>query len=147
VVQTVSSDTLAALMADLRRDEGLRLKPYVDTTGHISIGYGRNLTDIGITRAEAEAMLREDTLRHVMELEALLPWVKSLDPVRQRAMGNLAFNLGLPTLRKFPKFLGHMERKEYAAAAVALLQSRYAQQVGARADRLAVMIRDGVSAG
>jgi lysozyme len=143
----VTSDTLAALMADLRRDEGLRLKPYVDTTGHISIGYGRNLTDIGITRAEAEAMLREDTLRHVMELEALLPWVKSLDAVRQRAMGNLAFNLGLPSLLKFKTFLGHMERGEFKAAAVALLQSRYAQQVGARADRIAVMVRDGVSAG
>jgi lysozyme len=143
----VTSETLAALMADLRRDEGLRLKPYVDTTGHISIGYGRNLTDIGITRAEAEAMLREDTLRHVMELEALLPWVKSLDAVRQRVLGNMAFNLGLPTLLKFTKFLALVKQGDYKTAAVAMLQSRWADQVGARADRLAVMMRDGVSAG
>ena len=142
----MTSETLAALMADLRRDEGLRLKPYVDTTGHISIGYGRNLTDIGITRQEAEAMLREDTLRHVMELEALLPWVKQLDPVRQRAMGNMAFNLGLPALLKFRTFLGHMERGEYAAAAVAALNSRWSAQVGVRADRIAGMLREGAAA-
>jgi lysozyme len=44
----------------LKRDEGLRLKPYQDTVGKWTIGYGRNLDDRGISKYEAEAMLRND---------------------------------------------------------------------------------------
>jgi lysozyme len=139
----VTGETLAALLGDLRRDEGLRLKPYVDTTGHISIGYGRNLTDVGISREDAERFLRDDAQRHVLELEALLPWVKTLDPVRQRVLGNMAFNLGLPTLLKFTDMLERAKRGDYEGAAAAMLASRWAAQVGQRATRLAQMMRAG----
>ena len=42
------------LKEQLIRDEGTRLKPYTDTTGHLTIGFGRNLSQVGISLAEAE---------------------------------------------------------------------------------------------
>ena len=44
----------------LIRDEGVRLKPYRDSVGKLTIGVGRNLDDKGLTRAEAEALLDND---------------------------------------------------------------------------------------
>lgn len=37
----------------LIRHDGLRLKPYRDTRNKLTIGVGRNLDDVGITREEA----------------------------------------------------------------------------------------------
>ena len=39
------------------RHEGLRLKPYRDTAGKLTIGVGRNLDDVGVSEAEAFALL------------------------------------------------------------------------------------------
>lgn len=143
----MTSETLAHLLADLRRDEGLRLMPYRDTVGKLTIGYGRNLDDNGITREEAELMLRHDALTHLDELYAALPWVKTLDPVRQRVLANMAFNLGIPLLMKFTNTLAAVRRGAYVEAAERMLASKWARQVKGRAVRLAAMMRDGVDAG
>src|SRR4051812_27390106 len=37
-----------ALVNQLIIDEGLKLSPYTDTVGKLTIGVGRNLTDVGI---------------------------------------------------------------------------------------------------
>ena len=54
---------LDALKAQLTRHEGLRLKPYRDTLGHLTIGVGRNLSEVGISEAEAIALLDADIQR------------------------------------------------------------------------------------
>ena len=36
------------LVQQLTRDEGIRNKPYVDTVGKVTIGVGRNLSDVGL---------------------------------------------------------------------------------------------------
>ncbi|HAC30701.1 MAG TPA: lysozyme, partial [Marinobacter hydrocarbonoclasticus] len=50
------------LKTQLKRHEGLRLKPYLDTASspRLTIGYGRNLEDVGISRDEADFMLDND---------------------------------------------------------------------------------------
>ncbi|MFD2234837.1 glycoside hydrolase family protein, partial [Phaeospirillum tilakii] len=50
----------ATLRADLIRDESLRLKPYRCPAGKLTIGIGRNLDDVGISREEAETLLDHD---------------------------------------------------------------------------------------
>lgn len=131
------------LRAELERDEGLRLKPYKDTVGKLTIGVGRNLDDRGISKATAFQMLDEDIESHWEELCRQLPWVGQLDDARQRVLCNMAFNLGVPTLLTFKQTLGAVQRKDYAAAAVLMLQSKWAKQVGPRADRLARMMEHG----
>lgn len=132
-----------ALRPVLVVDEGLRLKPYRDTVGKLTIGIGRNLDDRGISEATAFQMLDEDIDLHAKELETAYPWVLDLDPVRYRVLVNMAFNMGIRTLSQFKNTLGLIRRGEYGEAADAMLQSLWAKQVGRRARRLAMEMRTG----
>lgn len=134
-----------ALKAELERDEGVRLSPYLDTVGKITIGVGRNLDDVGISRDEARYLLDSDIARTVAALDAALPWWSSLDEVRQRVVVNMAFNLGVPGLCEFHHTLADMQAGNYVGAAAAMLASKWAGQVGARAQRLAKMMASGAA--
>ena len=129
------------LEALLRRHEGERLKPYLDTTGHWTIGVGRNLTDVGITADESAVLLRNDVARTRLAVCRAWPWVEQLDPVRQAVVLDMAFNLGVGGLKQFKRTLALLQKGRWEAAADAMLDSLWAQQVGARAQRLAQMVR------
>jgi len=130
------------LVEMLKRHEGLRLKPYLCTTDQLTIGYGRNLESMGISRYEAEVMLVSDIERCYNELE-VFEWFVNLDMVRQEAMVDLLFNLGLPRFLGFKKMIKHLSNRDYSQAAAELLNSRYAIQVGDRANELAYMLERG----
>ncbi len=134
---------LQTMRDELLLDEGLKLKPYRCTAGKLTIGVGRNLDDVGITRAEALQMLENDIQRTAIELDAKLPWWRSMDEVRQRVILNMAFNLGVPGLLGFKNTLAAVQAGKYEDAAKGMLASRWAGQVGARAQRLAQMMATG----
>ncbi len=134
---------LALLREAVQRDEGLRLLPYADTVGKTTIGYGRNLTDVGITKSEALVLLENDLAAAVEALERAHPIVLTLDPTRQIVLGNLAFNLGLPRLNGFVKMWAAIGRYDFDAAALEILDSKAAQQTGARYTRLSEEMRRG----
>lgn len=131
------------LEAMLLRHEGLRLKPYRDTVGKLTVGVGRNLDDVGISREEALLLLRTDIARVEAALDAHLPWRAALDPVRGRVLVDMAFNLGVPGLLTFGAVLAAVRAGAWAEAADAMLRSRWARQVGRRAQELAVMMHTG----
>lgn len=140
---------LPALLADLKRDEGTgpmhagRHLVYSDTRGKLTIGYGHNLSDKGITAAQAERLLHDDVTEVVTALEQRFPWWTHLNEIRQRVLVEMAFNLGLMGLLGFQNTLAAIERGEYQIAAEQLLDSLWAKQVGSRATRLAEMMRRG----
>lgn len=61
---------------------------------------------------------------------------------RQRVLVNMAFNLGMTGLLGFKTTLLAMEQGRYEDAA-RMLRSRWAGQVGVRAERLSEMMRTG----
>lgn len=135
----------AELIAELVRDEGRRLMPYVDTAGKITIGVGRNLTDLGISLGECAAMLDKDIARAELGLDHALPWWRELDGVRQRVLLNMAFNLGLVGLSSFRATLGAIKEARFTDAAAGMQASLWARQVGRRAERLARMMESGAT--
>ena len=122
--------------------EGLKLKPYRCTEGKLTIGVGRNLDDKGISELEALYLLWND-IKDVMDALDRYAWYRQLDPVRQKALIDMAFNLGLGGLMQFKKMIAAIELGDYGAAADQMLDSRWARQVKTRADRLAEMMRTG----
>lgn len=130
------------LKLQLMRHEGVRLLPYRDTVGKTTIGIGRNLTDVGITHDEAMFLLDNDIDACIHDLISF-PWFADLDPVRQRVLVDLRFNLGGAGLRKFTTTLSYIASGEFALASVNLLKSKWAMQVGARAITLARMLDTG----
>lgn len=133
------------LVDELIRDEGLRLKPYMDTAGKTTIGVGRNLSDVGISTSEAMLLLDHDINAAMHDCETF-PWFGALDPVRRRVVINMCFNMGLVKLKTFKRTLRMIAQGDYDKAAAAMRNSLWASQVGARADRLIHMMRTGAVA-
>lgn len=134
---------MSRLEEQLLVDEGLRLKPYKDTVGKLTIGIGRNLDDVGITKDEAIILLRNDIARTTKDVIANIPWWSGLDEVRRDVIINMAFNLGIEGLLKFKRTLLSIQNGEYEQASKEMLESKWAKQVGNRAKRLAEMMRTG----
>jgi lysozyme len=131
------------LKDELKRDEGLRLKPYRCTAGKLSIGVGRNLDDVGISETEALVLLDHDIEKVIAQLNYHLAWWHKLSEPRQRVLINMTFNMGIGTVLTFKKTLALIETGKYPESAKAMLQSRWAKQVGERANRLAKIMELG----
>lgn len=139
----------ARLGDQLRLHEGERERAYRDTEGNLTIGIGRNLDAKGLSRDEREYLLANDIADARRELDRYLPWWRGLDPIRQRVLIDMMFNMGPGApdrggLLSFVNTLSEIRRGNYAIAADMMLASKWASQVGRRAVRLATMMRTGM---
>ena len=126
-------------VADIRRDEGLRLRPYRDTEGYLTIGYGTMIDTI--SEEEATLLLNHRLKIIWAELCAAVPTIEKSPVAIRRALCNMAYNLGVPRLLQFEKMWMALDVGELETAAAEALDSKWAQQVGDRANRVADMIR------
>ena len=124
----------------LKRHEGLRLSPYIDSVGVQTIGYGHNLQRPFSIKAMEQQFLDDVASVHNECLHAF-PWYADLSEPRQWAVKNMCFNLGLSRLLRFKEFLKAMEFGDYETAANEMLDSVWAKQVKGRALELAQLIR------
>jgi len=137
---------------------------YKDTLGIDTIGIGRNLEDRGITQeeldwmdipsmdavyeygiTEADAMYLAKNDVQIVEEELVRahPCVEELDAVRQLVLMDMAFNMGVPRLRKFTKMWNAVHEKKFDIAAKEMLDSRWAVQVKSRSTKLAHAMHHG----
>ena len=117
--------------------EGLKLTPYQCTAGKLTIGVGRNIEDLGITEQEAMMLLDNDIERVRHELQSNFSWFSGLTEARKNVLIDMCFNLGISRLKGFKNALAAMESGSWDVAAKEMLSSRWADQVGQRATRLA----------
>lgn len=122
--------------------EGYRKFPYEDTTGHITIGIGYNLTDRGVSDDWIDKQFNEDIEFFYHQLAKQFPWFASLNEARQIALIDMCF-MGFKKLLSFKKMFGFLAEKRYLLAANEVLNSRWATQVGERAQTIAKMIETG----
>lgn len=145
-------------------NEGIRLKPYYCPAGHLTIGIGRNLegnpltaeekayighsVKQGITNDQAFYLCRNDLKKVRNDLDKNLPWWRDLNADRQFVMIDLCFNMGIGNSKKgllsFKNTLQAIALGNYIKASENLLKSKYAKDVGVRADRNAYCLKYGV---
>ena len=144
-------------MALLTRQEGTRYHAYDDATGqplrqgdmlrgYLTIGVGHNLTVNGISPRIAQAILADDIYAvegHLAQHE----WYSGLNLARRDAIINMTFNLGISGVLEFREMIAAIERRDYAAAADAMLSSRWAREVPERVDTLSGIMRTGALPG
>jgi len=135
---------MSKLVTQLKRHEGVRSHVYLCSAGYETIGVGRNIAEsgLGLSDDEIDYLLENDIKRCKQELIAL-SWFMDLDAVRQDAIVNLCFNLGLTRLMGFKNAMAAMAVGDYAKAADEFYDSRWAKQVKSRADEVCEMIRTG----
>ncbi len=135
------------IIEQLIMHEGEKLKPYRDTVGKLTIGVGRNLDDVGISASECRYLLANDVAKVCAQLSNRLPWWKTLSPVRQKVLIDMAFNMGVDGLLTFKNTLAAIEAGDFARASAGMLASKWAEQVKGRAQRLARMMLTGADYG
>lgn len=131
--------------------ESVRVYPYDDLTGKppacvrgkLTIGVGRNLTDVGLRPSEIRLMLDNDMQEAEAHLNTLYPWWRKMDMVRQAALWDLMFNLGPTRLSKFTTSLPLLSQANYRDAAHALRRTLWYRQVGRRGVRITEMVETG----
>lgn len=125
----------------LKGHEGYRAFPFLDSTGHVTVGYGRNIDDVGISINEAEFLLHNDFIRARAGLEKF-DWFNIQPDNVQDALVNMCFNMGIKKLLTFNKMITAIINQDYTKAAMEALNSKWATQVGTRATDVALMIRE-----
>src|SRR5271169_1879870 len=111
------TDPLVSLIV---KHEGLRLSVYPDSLGYLTIGFGRLIDSRkggGISTAEAYLLLSNDIRDKKADLDTELPWWRGLDQVRQDALVDLTFDLGIQNLLGFTHALSCLAQKDYQSAA------------------------------
>ena len=141
------------LIPDLKSDEGLRLAAYPDPLSHgepFTIGWGHCGSDVhpGVvwTINQAEDALARDVQGVISGLDASLSWWRTLSDIRQDVLVNMGFELGVHGVLGFPETLSAIQSGNYVIADRDMLQSRWADQVPGRADRLALQMETGAHA-
>lgn len=131
----VTHELREALQTKLKKEEGLHLKSYECSAGFLSIGYGRNIEQVGLKKAEAEMLLQNDMEDIFLLLDKNIPMWKYEDFNVRLVLCDMCYNLGIKGLLRFKKFLNAVDESDYETAAEELKQSKYYKQVPNRAKR------------
>ena len=141
---------IEALREQLKVDEGVKYEIYKDHLGYPTFGIGHLITEddpehgepdgTEISEDRVNEVFESDVATFVSEAKILFPDLDELPDVAQQVIVNMAFNMGRPRLSKFKNFIAGVNDRDWVRAAEEMMDSRWADQVGARATRLRNLI-------
>ncbi len=116
----------------LIKHENLKLKPYKDTKGILTIGVGRNLEDNGISEDEAMYLLENDIKRVEQELREIFPDFDELPKNVKMVLIDMDFNLGKSRFLQFKKMIQAVKERDWERMIEEMKNSRWCRQVKSR---------------
>ena len=135
----------------IKKNEGLRLRPYRCSEGKLTIGYGRNLDSMkptttrvkSVTKKKANAMFSEDLGTAINALRKTFDpkYLSTLSSDRATVLIDMMFNLGETRFKEFKKMIKAVNTKNFDKAGDEIMDSKYAKQVPGRAKRNAALMR------
>lgn len=133
------------IQLQLEAEEGRSKWVYKDSEGLDTIGIGCLIDKKGggLDDDEIDWLFAHRRAKKERELNARFPWAKELDPARYGALVNMAYQLGVPGLAAFGKMLAALQVKAWVIAHDESLDSRWAKQTPARAQRMAKQLLTG----
>ena len=132
------------LLNDLKREEGWRSKPYRDHLGFLTIGYGFLIDerkDVELPQSVGDLWLEHVATEKWLEIRDRFPWLAAQPEDVQRAIAQMAYQLGVNGVARFRNMLDSLESGDRQAAAEHALDSTWAKQTPERASRVAALIR------
>lgn len=149
-------------LKQLQRHEGFRAIVYLCTAGKRTIGYGRNIDDnpiteqelkdlnidtsehLIVTKEQGEQLLINDLKKYIHAVDTSFPDVMQLlNEPRKWVLYNMAYNIGISRLRKFLGMLSAILQGNFIKASMEMLDSKWATQVGRRAQELSLQMKSG----
>ncbi len=138
----------------VKADEGFCSEPYLDTVNVATIGYGTThyliddpvtMQDAPISKSNASQLLRSDLYTALKDAQSLFMTFWQMNDVRQEVVCNMAYNLGWNRLSRFKKMIAACDVLDWETASKEMLDSKWAEQVGSRARRLALEMNSGIN--
>ena len=130
------------LIESVKHHEGYRSKAYQDSVGVWTIGYGTNLQVLEVDSKVATKWLMDELEWCAGQVDKI-EGIQHISAKRRDVLVEMAYNLGINGLRKFRRTLNFIRASAYEQAAAEMLDSKWASQVGMRAERLAERMRIG----
>lgn len=121
--------------------EDYRKRPYLDTKNIITVGIGHNMQNADMPESLLMQYFEEDSdaiYEKLWEYE----WFRGMNEARQLALVDFCF-AGMKTFEGFTEMIHWLGARCYNSAAKELLDSKYADEVGQRADDLAKILVTG----
>ena len=130
----------------LKIDEGVKYEIYNDHLGYPTFGIGHLVVEsdeehgkpVGtpVSEDRVNSVFEKDVSIMIDEAKKIFPNLDELPEEAQQVIVNMTFNMGRPRLSQFKKFIAGVNAGDWNKAAVEMMDSRWAKQVGARAERL-----------
>jgi len=127
----------------IKKEEGYRQFPYTCSAGKLTIGYGFNLDDVGISEEEAELLLEFRLRKLEEEMFHTYYWFRYMSEARKAVVLSMIYQLGMNGLLKFKKMISALEDEDYTLAASEGLDSLWAKQTPERATRQMQILKHG----
>ena len=126
--------------------EGLRLKKYLDSNDHPTIGYGHLVRPTDrfpdtISKAFAEQLFEKD-YKHHKSAAKNIPGYSSSTPMQKAALIDLTFNMGPHWYKEFPKMMTAYGKGDFETAGNELMDSNYFRQVKRRGPTIVSLIKN-----
>ena len=132
------------LIQRVKRHEGFRSEPYVDTLGHITIGYGHKVQSVSEPEAGGQ-LLHDLWIARSGALQLFSPDIwPALNDIRKDVLTEMVFQLGKNGVSKFVKMKWALDKGDYQEAANQMILSRWYEQTTHRCTTLAGMMRNGL---
>jgi lysozyme len=135
------SDPVTLAIPRLMTEESFRSLPYTDQSGHLTIGYGMNLS-AGISKKQAAQNLQWTLVERYSTLKNF-SWWHDDEPVRGSVILDMAYNLGLAGLLNFINMLAAYGKKDWKTASQELINSKAERQLPERYTQLAKILLEG----
>lgn len=136
----------------IKKNEGKRNKPYKDSLGFLTLGYGHLVLpedNIDPNKTYSDDFINKlfdkDYEKHKKQAKEF-PCFDKLDSVRQAVIIDMCFNMGKWFL-SWQNTTKMICNSDWENAANSIINSKYAKQVKGRAVRNAEMIRTGIWVG
>jgi len=123
------------LIEDIKFEEGYRQFPYRCTEDKLTIGYGFNLDDVGLSKQECDLILNYRIAKIISSVKSSLYFLDIKDEAWE-ILYHMAYQIGLNGLLKFKNMIKCLEKQDYVGASIEMVDSKWYGQTTNRAIRL-----------
>tara|TARA_R100000734_G_C3309812_1_gene100518 strand:- start:231 stop:638 length:408 start_codon:yes stop_codon:yes gene_type:complete len=127
---------MSNLIEQIKQSEGFRPTVYQCTEGYDTIGYGFAIKDLVLGEDICEIILERKIAELKLRIQQKFPFYEDMPEQAQDIVVEMCYQMGISGFSRFKKTIDHLMRKDYKAASVEMLDSRWAKQTPNRAKKL-----------
>ena len=130
-----------SLIENIKLSEGFRSKVYKCTEGYDTIGYGFAIKDLVLGEDICDMILERKLAELKLRVHHQFPFLEDCPEEVQDVIIEMCYQIGVKGVSKFSKTIDHIMRKDYRAASVEMLDSKWATPTPNRAKKQSAQMK------